>query len=200
MSKRSSTLYCSYFLSFALVYCSCAVSATKPDIGSSKAVNQRPESQRASDSSAAADIVFPQPAYPDELKEAWRRFVGDGRYRMARPDEFSGRAQRHIDSYGGIYLPLLFDINRDHGFDDFAVIVVDSTRNDDGRFGLVIFSAPEPGGRVFEPSWVFRDRDLSKMALSRASQRLVVTEHREDGSQQSCFVRWHPRQRLYTCD
>lgn len=199
MRKMSSTLYCSYFLCLALAYCSCGVSA-KRDITSRDAARQSPEPQRSSDLSEVTDINFPQPTYPEELKEAWRHFVEGGRYRMARPDEFSSTAQPHIDSYGGIYLPLLFDINRDHGYDDFAVIVVDTIRNDDARFGLVIFSAPEGKQRVFEASWVFRERDFSKMALSRASGRLVVTEYLDDGSQQSCFVRSDPHQRRYTCD
>ncbi len=198
MFNKSLRFSCLPLLAFA--YCSCGVSASKSRTAQSEAVNRNPESYASSNSSDVTDIVFPQPSYPEELKEAWREFITDGRYRMALPNEFAEMARRHIDSYGGIYLPLLFDINGDHGYDDFAVIVVDTTRSDDARFGLVIFSAPETGRRLFNPSWVFRNRDLSRVALSRASARLVVTEYRDDGSQQSCFVRWHALQNRYTCD
>jgi len=197
MFNKSLCVSCLLWLALAC-WC-CSVSGCKSRTAHSDAVNRDPESQGSSHSPDVTDMVFPQPTYPEELKEAWRRFV-DGRYRMAQADEFSENARHHFDSYGGIYLPLLFDINGDRGYDDYAVIVVDTKRNDDARFGLVIFSAPEAERRVFNPSWVFRERDLSRVALSRASARLVLTEYREDGSQQSCFVRWHARQGRYTCD
>lgn len=198
MFDKSLCVSCLLWLAFTC--CCCGVSANKSGTARPEAVNRNPEPQGSSPSPDVTDIVFPQPTYPEELKKAWLRLVDNGRYRMARPDEFSERARRHIDSYAGIYLPLLFDINGDRGYDDFAVIVVDTTGNDAARFGLVIFSAPEAERRVFNPSWVFSDRDLSRVALSRASARLVVTEYRDDGSRQCCFVRWHSRQSRYTCD
>jgi hypothetical protein len=193
-------LYVCRSLWLALLLCACGVSPSKPGTALSEAANGNAASNKLIQSLALTDIVFPQPTYPEELKKAWHRLVDDGKYRMARPDEFSEKAQRHIDSYGGIYLPLLFDINDDGGYDDFAVIVIDSTRSDDKRFGLVIFSAPRAEKQVFKPSWVFRERDLSKMALSRASARLVLTEYRDDGSQQSCSVRWHAQRGSFGCD
>lgn len=141
---------------------------------------------------------FPEGNYPEGLRHAWKDFTSNGHYRMARQDEFSERAQRHPEGQG-IFMLLLFDINLDGGFGDFAVIVVDNQRSDPARFGLVIFSNPG-GGSFYKAGWVLRHKDLSRMVLSRASARLVLTEYRDDGSEHSCFVHWHQSQGRYRCE
>jgi|SRR5215831_10848203 len=186
-----------YFLvSLILSGCGSTAYSTSSPVNST---NQNVQAHQP-DNTTLNEIRFPQEDYPKGLKAAWDHFVADGTYRMAQLEEFTELARNHIDAYGGIYLPLLFDVNKDHGYDDFAVIVVNSLKTDDSRFSLVIFSAPEEYGRVFKPSWVLRDQDLSRIALSRASARLAVTEYHDDGTQNSCFVHWHANQKRYTCD
>jgi len=141
---------------------------------------------------------FPEGNYPEGLRQAWKDFTSNGQYRMARQDEFSERARRHPEGEG-IFMPLLFDINLDGGFGDFAVIVVDNRRSDPARFGLVIFSNPG-GGTFYKVGWVFRHKDLSRMVLAIASARLVLTEYRDDGSEHSCFVHWHKSLGRYRCE
>jgi hypothetical protein len=184
----------------ALLCCSCASRVTKSDDAPGASNQRRPDAQRSVVARQTTDPVFPRLQDPDALKEGWNLFIADGEYRLARPDDFSDPVRRRIDVRGGIYLPLLFDINNDQGYDDYAVIVVDAKKDEATRFGLVIFSAPAGGMAPFKPSWVFRDRDLSRVALSRASGRLVVTQYLDDGSEKSCFVHWHTKERRYSCD
>jgi hypothetical protein len=193
---NKTVVYC--YVLVSLIFSSCGGST----YSKSSPVNSTNQNVQAHQryNATVTEIRFPQEDYPKELKAAWDQFVADGTYRMAQLEEFTELARNHIDAYGGIYLPLLFDINYDHGYDDFAVIVVNTTKTDDSRFSLVIFSAPEEEGRSFKPSWVLRDQDLSRIALSRASARLVVTEYRSDGTKKSCFVHWHSGQKRYTCD
>jgi hypothetical protein len=190
--NRNHTL--GYFLIYLVFFSSCGRSSSYSTSSYVNAANKNVDSRQQT----AAEIRFPQDDYPKELKAAWDQFVADGMYRMAQPEEFTEMARNHIDAYGGIYLPLLFDINHDHGYDDYAVIIVNTTKTDDTRFSLIIFSAPEGKRRDFKPSWVLRDQNLSQIALSRASARLVLTEYQRDGTQKSCVVHWHLNK--YTCD
>lgn len=187
------------YVLLSLIISSCGGSTTYSTSSPVNTTNQNAQAHQP-DNATLNEIRFPQENYPKELKAAWDHFVADGMYRMAQPDEFTEVARKHIDAYSGIYLPLLFDVNNDHGYDDFAVIVVNTAKTDDRRFSLVIFSAPKEEGRAFKLSWVLRDHDLSRIALSRASARLVVTEYHNDGTQKSCFVHWHANQKRYTCD
>jgi hypothetical protein len=141
---------------------------------------------------------FGTPA-PDELKEAWGRFARDGRYRLARPED--------MKFGGGERVRTLFDFPwGDLGYDQMpgaghlAAIVVDTTRADDSRFGLIIFSAPKSRKGAYAAHWLYRERDLSRAGVTRASGELYVSEYRGDGSEAVCRVRWDERQTRYVCD
>src|SRR5678815_3931660 len=71
----------------------------------------------------------------------------------------------------------------------FAVIVVDTKRQDDNRFGIILFLNPkdlfdEPAGKgePFKPVWLYRERDLSRTSLHQASGYWFITEHLDDGT------------------
>jgi len=187
------------YVVLSLTISSCGASAIFSTSSAISTTNKNVQA-RQPDKATLNDIRFPQDNYPKELKAAWDHFIADGTYRIAQPDEFTELARKHIDAYGGIYLRVLFDVNHDRGYDDFAVIVVNTAKADDRRFSLVIFSGPKEKGHEFNLSWVLHDQDLSRIALSRASARLVVTEYHDDGTQESCFVHWHVNQKRYTCD
>jgi hypothetical protein len=124
----------------------------------------------------------------DDLKEAWQRLVKDGRYRMAQPTDFrfselarneigesQFRAFTHwpvIDWWGGT-----------------GVIVVDTTRSDDNRFGLIVFMEPEnyfspkkKGPCPYKAAWLYRNRDLSRTTLEQASGYWFVVRYDDSGN------------------
>ena len=140
---------------------------------------------------------FGTPA-PDELKEAWRRFIEDGRYRLARLEDmqFSG-GERVKSLYDFPWGALGYD--QIPGADHLAAIVVDTTRTDDARFGLVIFSAPKSEDGAYVAHWLYRERDLSRAGVIRVSGELSVSQYREDGSEAICHVRWDKRRKKYVC-
>lgn len=83
---------------------------------------------------------------------------------------------------------------------EFAAIIVDRTRNDAARFGLVIFSGVGDERRVPQLYWLYREHDLSKAVLSQASSRVVLTDYNEKGAlSESCVIKWDPRLQKYSC-
>ena len=90
------------------------------------------------------------------------------------------------------------DINHDGAFKDFALIVVDTTRQDPDRFGLVIFNDTGKNERPYSIHWLFRDTDMSTTALSWSSDGLGITRYTEDGYSWYCNVKWSA-QKEYSC-
>jgi len=85
---------------------------------------------------------------PESEKEAWLLFTKDGRYRVAQFEDFqfpdAARKLQGADLEKASRYPYVGgDINRDGAYNAFAAIVVDTTRTDRNRFGLVIFSQPK---------------------------------------------------------
>ena len=84
--------------------------------------------------------------------------------------------------------------------DHLAAIVVDTTKTDDNRFSLIIFSPPKDRKGSFETHWLYRDRDLSKSTVGRQSGSAYVTEYLDDGTSKSCQVRWNKQRKLFLCE
>ncbi len=136
--------------------------------------------------------------------EAWQQFIADGRYRIARADDFNfseaAKKKGGLDIEHRIKFPYIEgDFNYDYISKDRAVIVVDTTRSDAERFGLVIFNASEDVRDIPQPHWLYRERDLSKTVLSWSRDGLGLMEYREDGAFVVCHVKWDKQQRKYSC-
>jgi hypothetical protein len=133
---------------------------------------------------------------------AWHTFTKDGRYRLARKDDFKppARAFGSDDPLNSIFAycwgRIGYDPHRDHWY-HLAAIVVDTHRTDDTRFGLVIFSAPKNGDGTYQPYWLYRERDLSRTVVWTGSGDLMVGEYRDDGSRDASFVQWDTRRNQY---
>jgi hypothetical protein len=141
---------------------------------------------------------------PDEAKETWRIFTKDGRYRIARADDFRIPAWA-MNAYG-IDLntrtrhPIVGgDLNHDGSFMDFAVIVIDTMQRDEKRFGLVVFNEPKRQKSAYTLHWVYQERDLSRTVLEQWSGGLALRTYREGGSYDYCYVNWDRRDRKYYC-
>jgi hypothetical protein len=136
--------------------------------------------------------------------EAWRQFTADGRYRMAHADDFNIPESVMLEDREGLQQRLSHpyiegDINNDNFFRDRAVIVIDTTRNDAGRFGLVIFNESENGNVVPQPHWLYRARDLSRTILSHASSDFMLIEYHVDGTYTLCRIKWNRQRQEYSC-
>lgn len=145
--------------------------------------------------------------FTDGLRETWRRFTASGQYRLAQvsdmrfPDRAEKAALRSLPENPIPFVYIWGDLNYDKRVEDdhLAAIVVDTTRQDNDRFSLVIFS-PSKDKDVFETHWFYRDRNLSKTTVNRASGYFYVNEYFEDGRENSCSVIWNPKQKQFECE
>lgn len=185
---------------------SCCFRAEKkspdPSLAPAVQANRQPASQQRTpkDPLVSGPLIGSQKA-----EDAWRLFTKDGRYRIASADDFripdwAKKAYGH-DLERAINDPMVagWDINRDGAAHDVAAIVVDTTRNEDTRFGLVIFNAPKKPEGVYTPSWLYRQRDLSRSVLSIASSRTFLMEYHDDGSMTACSITWNLERHAYQC-
>ena len=122
----------------------------------------------------------------EDEEKAWRLFIEDGRYRMAQPTDFrfSEQARREIghqrfEEY--TTRPVV------HWWGGTGVIVVDTTRTDQNRFGLIVFMEPD---NYFEKKrrpcpykavWLYKNKDLSRTGLEQASGYWLVIEYDDSG-------------------
>lgn len=170
------------------------VKAPEPQIG--KTVAQQPSSQ-----------VFPAGLLDNDpkAKEAWEKFTSNGRYRIARRDDFQIPEKVMREHQDDPFVTNEFayvggDFNRDGHLLDRAFIVVDTTTTTKERFGLVIFNAPTDRNDLPSAHWARTSFDLSKSVLSAATDVLSLNEYHEDGSEELCNVRWDKKRGEYSCE
>lgn len=137
--------------------------------------------------------------------EAWRRFTEDGRYRIARREDFhipEAIMKEHLNDpfFTNKFAYVGGDFNRDGHLLDRAFIVVDTTTTTKERFGLVVLNKSADESIFPSVCWVFKSRDLSKSVLSAATDVLSLTEYHEDGTQDLCNVRWNKQRAQYSCE
>src|SRR4030095_1759876 len=142
----------------------------------------------------AADLADFLDHNPD-VKRAWTDFERSHKYRMAQPSDrnLSPRAQAQVDSNTNQIIPYLnwWGARGYRGKTDFlVVIVVDPTRSDPNRYGLVVFAAPKSEGPNFKPYWVLRNEDLESCLLSGASGTVWIERFNRDGTEQTKELVW----------
>lgn len=138
--------------------------------------------QEAPPATASTPTLF----WKDGEEEAWHRFIEDGRYRMAQPADFrfSEQARREMG-------PKLFEKYTTrpvvHWWGGTGVIVVDTTRTDENRFGLIVFIEPDITNKKnrkacpYEAVWLYKNKDLSRSGLEQASGYWFVIEYDDSG-------------------
>jgi len=136
--------------------------------------------------------------------EAWRLFIANGQYRIARREDFEiptevMKARQNDPFVTNEFAYVGGDFNRDSALIDRAFIVLDTTSTTKERFGLVVLNAPKKAGTLPSFQWVYKSRDLSRSVLSAATDVLLLTEYHEDGSKEVCSVRWDKKQEKYYC-
>jgi hypothetical protein len=83
--------------------------------------------------------------------------------------------------------------------DHLAAIVVDTTRGNNDKYSLIIFSPPQNNSQEYNTYWLYRNKNLSNYSLSAPSGYLIVNKYLEDGANQACFVRWNKKLEEFQC-
>lgn len=184
-SSQSAIALCLLIANLLSVGCHSSATAPRAAAG---------ESMPQAQPSASPQVLDPTEGRSEALREVWRRFTASGQYRLAQKEEM------HVPLAEIPYVYIWGDLayGKRADADHLAVIVVDTTRNDDNRFGLVILSPPE-GRRDYKVHWLYRDRDLSKTSVHIASGSFFVTEQLDDGSERTCMVHWYRSQNQFQC-
>ena len=121
------------------------------------------------------------------MEVAWKRFTSNGRYRLARLKDmtFSPDAKRRINASFAMW-------QGDKTFsDELVALVVDTTRTDKKRFGIILFRSEKPWthSAIYSPKWLFRERDLSQTAIDRVSGYLFVHTFTNGEQYETCRAR-----------
>jgi hypothetical protein len=137
---------------------------------------------------------------------AWQAFTQDGRYRWAGQNDFrfpEWAKQRYgPDLERAIRSPIQAGhIKGSYESNEVALIVVDITRQDWNRYGIVVFSEDKKNPERCEVKWIYQDRDLSRVKLGWSSgDTLGISEYGENGTYSNCFVKWDAKEQRYNCN
>ena len=148
----------------------------------SKSPERSPEVEK-SVTELITELPFLEKGERTGLSRAWTRVPQHDNYRAANASEFENPFLTH--EYGEMA-----------GAYGLAALVVDKTRDAD-RFSLVIF-VRRPANR-YDLYWIYRNMDLSKYRMSRASGDIFVDYPRGDGTKGVCEIQWDRKQRRWSC-
>jgi hypothetical protein len=148
---------------------------------------------------SASPIISPLEERPDDEKwlgEQWRSFFKSGRYRLINPQEMRLSEGVKSDMYSPRWS---YFVNHPYvrWCQGIGAIVVDTTRTDDRRFGLVIFPANYEKTPL-RPVWLIRNRDLSRTVLNQTSCSMFITHYAEDGSRESHEAYWDKKKKRFS--
>ena len=141
----------------------------------------------------------------EALKVAWKKFESSQKYRLAKPSDrnLTSAALARINSNGphqGIPSISWWGVRGYRGFPnkDFLVaIVVDPSRTDPNRYGLVVLAAIVSEGPDYKPYWVSREEDMESYLISPASGSLFMECFRRDGTEQTKELSWDRNSRQF---
>lgn len=139
------------------------------------------------------------------LKHAWRRFESSQQYRLAQSSDrnLSPAARERVNSNGEnqIIPSLIWWGARGYrgtpGKDFLVAIVVDPSRSDQNRYGLVVLAAPTSEGSSYKTYWLLREEDMESYLISPSSGGVYMECYRRDGSEQSKEIIWDRKLRQF---
>jgi len=141
----------------------------------------------------------------DALKHAWRNFEASHQYRLAQSSDrnVTPAARERVNSNNvNQVIPSLIwwgaSGYRGTPNKDFLVaIVVDSSRSDPNRYGLVVLAAPASEGPSYKTYWVLREEDMESYLISPASGSVYMECFRRDGSEKTKEIIWDRKSRQF---
>jgi hypothetical protein len=153
--------------------------------------------------------LIPNASRNKNMEAAWKRFISSGQFRLACDSDadFSldsaepktiedysiDKQSRSITNWGNWGYPKR--VEEDH----LAAIVVDTTRADTNRFGLVILSPPRTGKNEYDVNWLYRNHDLSRASVGMASGSVWVADYAPGGKKSLCWIVWNRSRKIFEC-
>ena len=168
----------------ALVSCSTQQEAKTP--GPSTAVNSNVTPTPPAPVESLESVLAERPENNKELQRAWTNFTRSQKYRVAQPGET-------------VHSPYLiwWGTEAYHGAEFLVAIVVDPSRTDQNRYGLVVIAAPTSDGGKYKTYWVAREQDLEKCEISAASGSVFFDCVRADGTEKQRKLVWFRSRRQF---
>ena len=126
------------------------------------------------------------------LKRAWARFERSQKYRIAQAEDLKtviGQSPRSFLVWWGA--------EAYRGPEFLVAILVDPSRTDPNRYGLVVIAAPESAGGQYKTYWVAREEDMSRYIISPASGSVFIARYGEDGTYDSKSLAWYRSRREF---
>lgn len=187
------------FLVFPFCFCCC--NATRSDTTKNAVVQQQSTSANESPTHNTNDPLSPEMS-KTVVGQVWRRFIQDGRYRLANASDFRfpewAVKRQLLPQRDEIEVPFIATPI------GYAAIVVNTNRDDEQRFGLVILTTDEAAKEGAEQKnvihWFCRDKDLSRTAVGVSSGRVYLVRFEADGRYISCDIGWDANKRKFVCD
>ena len=141
----------------------------------------------------------------EALRLSWKRFEKSQKYRLAKPADRNltpaALARTNSNNPRQAIPSLIWWGTRGYrgfGGKDFLVaIVVDPSRSDSKRFGLVVLAAVASEGKDYKTYWVLREEDMESYLISPASGSVFMECFRRDGSQETKLLTWDRTSRQF---
>jgi hypothetical protein len=131
-----------------------------------------------------------------DLKRAWEKFERSQKYRLAQPSdrkltpEAMARVKKNNENQ---IIPYLTWWNV-HGYREagnlLIAIVVDPSRSDAKRYGLVVLATPKSEGGKYKTYWVLQEEDMESYLISPASGSVYMECYRRDGAEVTKEIVW----------
>jgi hypothetical protein len=137
------------------------------------------------------------------IKRAWTKFEQSQKYRLAQPADRKltpEAAERVRSNTGGDQADpaLVWWGAEAYKGDEFLIaFVVDPSRSDTNRYGLVVIAAPESDGGKYKAYWVAREEDMESYLISPASGSMFIECYRRDGTNETKTLAWYRSRRQF---
>jgi hypothetical protein len=187
------------YLISAVTLASVSCKTQKPPLAEAHPVASSPTPRLAGSwSEDPTDSVIDNEA----LRLAWKRFEKSQKYRLAKPSDpnLTAAALARTNSNQATPSLIWWGTRGYRGFigKDFLVaIVVDPSRSDPNRFGLVVLAAIASEGKDYKTYWVSREEDMESYLISPASGSVFMECFRRDGSQETKLLTWERTSRQF---
>ena len=137
------------------------------------------------------------------MKRAWKKFEQSQKYRLAQPTDRNltrEAAERVRTNSENQIIPFLgwWGAEGYEGKPNFVVaILVDPSRTDPNRYGLVVIAAPTSDGGKWKVHWVAREEDMESYLISPASGSVFIECFRGDGTEEIKEIAWYRSKRQF---
>jgi hypothetical protein len=181
--------------------------ATRGSEPSATPLSKSPEAETSWPSDPTSPVSFV--VKPGEgIKRAWGDFERTQQYRLARPSDrrLTPAARARVNSNNpNQIVPFLTwwgvrGLTGGEGKDVLVAIVVDPTRSDNNRYGLVVIASPKSEKGAYKVYVAAREEDMESYLISPASGSIYIECFRRDGSEETKELVWDRESKRFRLD